>query len=57
MGLVAEDLAYLKNPIWWAGMVTSKWEMYAACMKLTRCSDCRRGSVLGHNAGSTADIP
>jgi hypothetical protein len=21
---IAEDLAYLRNPIWWAGMVTSK---------------------------------
>jgi hypothetical protein len=21
---VAEDLAYLRNPIWWAGMVTSE---------------------------------
>lgn len=21
---VAEDLAYLRNPIWWAGMITSK---------------------------------
>lgn len=21
--MIAEDLAYLRNPIWWAGMVTS----------------------------------
>jgi len=24
MRIVADDLAYLKNPIWWTGMVTSE---------------------------------
>ncbi len=24
MLLTAEDLTYLKNPIWWAGMITSE---------------------------------
>jgi len=25
---IAEDLAYLRNPIWWAGMVTSKSSLH-----------------------------